>query len=1365
MIGVMKPPMSMLRVLFFFAFTYCVAAADPDLRIHWQLDESSGSSASDASGNGHAAEYERGDSSTPTPSWDPAGGIIAGTVCFSDTDDETLRGSEAVSGTGLPYSVSLWVKTTSGGNDTVAVLSDGSGGSYYSLQVVSGEARLTARNTSADQLRSGETVANGDWHHIVAVFESDNRREIYVDGESAGTDTSSVPEFDPTKFSIGALDRNSISDEFDGCIDDVALWTRVLTENEILLTYELGSEFELDASEVRELQEAFDIQGSVAIGASQWIYVSSLAGSLGTTSGTLADQTASIVMDDSGNGMRIESDDPPSIIAFVSDRPATVAGNPVSLSWSIANAATASIQPGDLIVNATSGNVSVSPSTTTTYTITASNGNGTDSTSVTVNVTNSTLLVTEFVALNESGLSDERGNFSDWIEIWNPTSTPTTLDGFYLTDDPTNLTAWAFPVGTTLGADTRLILFASGEDRRDPASFLHTNFSLDADGDYLALVAPDGTTIIQEFAPTFPPQSEDIAFGLTPEGEQRYLSPPSPGLPNPASDATAVLKRKPDISPPGGIFSDASISVALSHVDPLATIRYTTDGSVPDSSSPAYSEPLEIDETTLLISRAFKDGHIPGPLEQESYIFVAESVRDFDSNIPVLVIDTFDTDLPREDREFRQSIFAGFSPDESSGRTLLSTLPSITGHSGIHVRGESSSAGGFNKLNFSFETRDPTAEDESTPLFDLPSESDWALHASEIDRTFARDRLPHMLFREIGRYSPRVQPVEVYLNTGRGRVSRSDFRGLYNLTERIKRDGDRVDIDTLRENENEEPYVTGGMIFKRDKSDPDDVTVDSRNFRFAFVYPSPENVTDAQEDWLDDTITELDSDLDSGDFSLLDLPSFVDFYVIQELTKEVDSYVFSTYFNIDRGGLINAGPLWDFDRSFGNTNAADEASPTGWRRGELGEDRGWFDRLFDDVDFEQLFTDRFQELVAEDILTSSHIGSMIDGIAAEVSEAQVRNFEPRGPWPLAVVTRSHLTFRTYEEHVDYMKTWVEDRLEWMASQFVPPPGVTSSQDAISISSEEGQIYFTIDGTDPRASGGSISGTAYTGPISISQTTTVTARVLSSGEWSGPVSRIAVVGTPASAENLVVSKIMYHPSDFMDPFEDDDFEYLELMNISDSTIQIDGVTISGGIDFNLEGEMAPGERVVIARDETALGLRYGSSFRVIGSWGSKKLDNRTEEIILTAADSSIIRSFSYEDRLPWPTAPDGNGPALVLFAPATNPDHGDAFNWRPGAGDIPGASDTIPFSGSSESDLLDYALTGTRPRIASFPSLTVTRSTTSDAAVVIEQSPDLLSWSPTSKLALSSRTGESDLETLVFDLPSTPMFYRVKAILP
>jgi hypothetical protein len=138
------------------------------------------------------------------------------------------------------------------------------------------------------------------------------------------------------------------------------------------------------------------------------------------------------------------------------------------------------------------------------------------------------------MADNETGLRDEDGEFSDWIEIHNPDGTAISLAGYHLTDNSANLNKWTFPA-VTLNPGAYLVVFASSKNRINPATNLHTDFSLSSDGEFLGLVAPNGVTILSSFGPAYPEQFENESFGFSGTVAApvlSYFAAPTPGAAN-----------------------------------------------------------------------------------------------------------------------------------------------------------------------------------------------------------------------------------------------------------------------------------------------------------------------------------------------------------------------------------------------------------------------------------------------------------------------------------------------------------------------------------------------------------------------------------------------------------------------------------------------------------------------------------------------------------------------------------------------------------------------------------------------------------------------------------------------------------------
>ncbi len=251
--------------------------------------------------------------------------------------------------------------------------------------------------------------------------------------------------------------------------------------------------------------------------------------------------------------------------------------------------------------------------------------------------------------------------------------------------------------------------------------------------------------------------------------------------------------------------------------------------------------------------------------------------------------------------------------------------------------------------------------------------------------------------------------------------------------------------------------------------------------------------------------------------------------------------------------------------------------------------------------------------------------------------------------------------------------------------------------SLSISAAAGQIYYTVNGSDPRtANTGASAGTLYSGPVTLTATGTVKARALNAGEWSALTEATFIVGTAASSANLAVTELNYNPAP-------GDEEFIELMNISAGIIDLTGVRFEGITFTFADGTLLnPGERICIARDVALFTTRYGAGPRVVGPYAGA-LDNTGEEIAVIAANNADIVRFTYNDKAPWPVAADGTGRTLVLRQPAAAQNLSNSSNWRSSTanGGNPGGGDTVAFSGAPLIDadgdgfvrLFEYLLAG------------------------------------------------------------------------
>lgn len=231
----------------------------------------------------------------------------------------------------------------------------------------------------------------------------------------------------------------------------------------------------------------------------------------------------------------------------------------------------------------------------------------------------SPLQITEFSAANATGPEDDDSDTPDWVEIYNPGPQSVNLLGWSLSKDPLGQSVWQFP-SLELAADSFLLVFCSGKDRKSDTSELHTNFSLDLRGGYLALFGPESPRpVVYEYV-DYPEQPYDVSYGLTTTGQLRFFASPTASEPNPA-DGLINVSPSPTFSVSRGFFAEP-FSLVVSTSDPTATIRYTLNGSEPTEESTAYSAPLSIDKTTILRAATFAASSIRSRTVTHSYIYL-----------------------------------------------------------------------------------------------------------------------------------------------------------------------------------------------------------------------------------------------------------------------------------------------------------------------------------------------------------------------------------------------------------------------------------------------------------------------------------------------------------------------------------------------------------------------------------------------------------------------------------------------------------------------------------------------------------------------------------------------------------------------
>lgn len=211
----------------------------------------------------------------------------------------------------------------------------------------------------------------------------------------------------------------------------------------------------------------------------------------------------------------------------------------------------------------------------------------------------------------------------------------------------------------------------------------------------------------------------------------------------------------------------------------------------------------------------------------------------------------------------------------------------------------------------------------------------------------------------------------------------------------------------------------------------------------------------------------------------MDVNSFIDYHWMIEASKNVDGHWFSQYYHKDRGGLLRAGPVWDWDMAFGNLRYLRSQETNGWRSDQVnGSYYSWYTRMFEDEEFLQEYLGRWSELRAT-VFSTTNIHGLIDRIAHEIRPAAVRSIQRWFPPPAGGKDSDREPGRRYEKEVRQLKDWIRDRLSWIDSQEYPRPIVhvgTADQRGlaqVSMACLRGRIYYSTNGIDPRARGAAI----------------------------------------------------------------------------------------------------------------------------------------------------------------------------------------------------------------------------------------------------------------------------------------------------
>ena len=410
--------------------------------------------------------------------------------------------------------------------------------------------------------------------------------------------------------------------------------------------------------------------------------------------------------------------------------------------------------------------------------------------------------------------------------------------------------------------------------------------------------------------------------------------------------------------------------------------------------------------------------------------------QEFESNLPIIIINTENNEILDDPRI---TAHMGVINNMASFNKLTDIFNDYNGQISIELRG-SSSQDLFPKKSYSIETQTINGENNNVSLLQLPEENDWVLYGAYSDKTLLRNSLTYSLSREMGYYAPRTKYCELFIN--------GEYHGVYILTEKIKRDKNRVDIKKTQKDD-----LSGGYIIKIDKLTDAPInaswcsnftTFNNNAVCFQYHYPKADEITEGQKIYIENFMNSIyysikemsEQQIDINLIENINFNSFIDYLIISELSKNVDAYRISTFLYKDsdeKNGDLNMGPVWDYNLSFGNVDFCKSSEISGWVwEKETACQRSipsyWQDLLKNDS-FRIRLSNRWSEL-RDNELSTDNIFNHIDSVSQYIWDAQKRNFEK---WDVLnnYVWPNYQLGEGYQDEIDFLKYWIYHRIKWI----------------------------------------------------------------------------------------------------------------------------------------------------------------------------------------------------------------------------------------------------------------------------------------------------------------------------------------------
>ena len=1106
---------------------------------------------------------------------------------------------------------------------------------------------------------------------------------------------------------------------------------------------------------------------------------------------------------------------PPTIRYFLTD--AGNIGGPglpssAALSWSVANADAVTISGLGSV--AATGSAVVSPVAITNYTLTATRAGNASSTATVVVAVNAAALapaISEFQAA-DGLLEDADGDRPDWIEIYNPNTYTLNLAGYHLTDSPAQPARWTFPQAN-VAPGGYLVVFASGKNHAITGLPLHTNFSLAAAGEYVALHAPGGA-LVQRFpanypaAAAYPKQFDRVSYGLS-GASAKYFKPITPGAPNGfgydgvVSDTTFSVKR--------GIYGVAQ-TVTLGTPSPGATLVYTTNGSEPSltngtqvlpanaSTPPTITMTLHpgpvpggsvgvnvpaTNGTTVLRVAAFKTNFVPTNVDTNTYIFPTSVVTSPVMNTTITQHATYGpqmqaalTDLPSISLVTPATIIDG-----TSVLCSFEYIPTIG--AGVHEDAGVENYGGafsnFAKKSFrlTFNSQFGATKLQLPQLF--ASHARGLKPVGKFDQLELRGGSHDMVERgfymsniftdgsmlDIGGLAPHSRFVHLYLN--------GTYWGMYQLRERWSADqqsaylgGPSGSYESINGNWNVGGWADPGSPYDGDGT-------------------SWERVKSLRADY-------------AGIRPYLDVKNYLDYMLLFMFGNSEDEYRtvsprdigsgFKFMLNDADGYLATPGYL----AAVPPDRVSLRSNPSPGRQNGDGPG-SILTQLWQqgDVEFKTLFADRIHHLLFNDgALTPAANQSRLTGMCNEMQRAF---YAESARWVSSGQSRTPDTWLSDRDYIlnNWFPTRSSDYLGYLQAAgyypSIPAPafsgGNVANDTTISYPVAGMTVYVTTDGSDPRLPGGGINPQAIVSNSTLlSQNSLLRARAKSATDWSALNEAFYTVTTPLEQGDIAFSEIHYNPQG------DDDSEFIELLNPTSHAVNLRGARFTAGISYdfpdNRDIPLAPGQRLVLVASQFSFQQRYGIEIPITGVYFDR-LGNDGDTLTLTTSGNAQLISLHYIDAAPWPDSADGDGYSLVLANPSA-PTAANSWRTSTNVNGTPGGTDSVRFLGDPLTDadhdglaaILEHFLAtsdtdGSSGMSAVIPGVTADgratitfprRLSSDDLVYTVEVSTDLNNWTAdVTRTSHINNGNDTATETWAADAADVRQFLCIRVTRP